>query len=1642
MCHEAGTRKSKPYLLILLPFFLSDSDESESSESDSDEDDEVAAIFEKCHRNSFHPNSDALNTRDLLADFSIPSPPLSPIPPSPAPLRRGMRTGVSLSGEKDALSKFGNLNARNTGSGKINLNSVEPSKEDGVEVRSVDLMPRNGTLEKEIVNDSSHRNTSSRGSATDSLTIGDGGDEQSSNAHGVENAEEVKAEAIDEDAMERKSSLSKCDGDPGGQGANREESGVPKGDLSSQQVDKDARMADNILGVVSSDESDSDIDGGDSCDNESDDEDYSSYDSSDPKYGLVVEQATFGSGNESENQCAPEKEVTTSKELSQKEAALSVNERVEDLPKELAFDGCSQTIHESEEVNVDQSREDTHQADNLVSELSESDLAGKAEEKATSGILRCSEKIDEMSSKGGEKSLQNEISEESICVDGVSIPTNDNPELDASIKMHSDENSTIILLQNPSAKEASNRDIKIERLDENLIETIKEIPRGGSSVKTDSISNVVDNGGVKPFFKSTDLGIECVCTSTKAHRFECSMGKQPTEVKDKNEDPCEIASRSADLGVKGGKISCVTSSDSLNKITERDIHAGNQMHTGAADVVASTKPKEYSLNIPIKEFSMDSTAPKDCDLPCASDEQVDGGSKSFSHSSRPDFFNDKSKIRPIKTENGGRFTICREDVIKEKKTLINLTIERTTCMVGPYFTPPSDRLFPDKDEGVEKELSNGSSKNSACENAEDRCTESVKTSVKTDVHLKENSNASVRHSRSDTADIKLRNSNDNEEVSTAMQQCIAIQMKGSNRYPGIHRTQFTKRRQSSSDASSGAETLHRHLPSGPHHVPQASNWTSGQPISDKLSLSETSKPASNQEVELSLELIMAEETVRLPHLSPLPPSPRRERLRSISPLPTTPLPGLVSPILSPPELASPTSLRATRLEHDRLLVIAKPCAMSPSDSVRMLDFSPKDDYVQNRASNGIGRAPIRLENRKNATRFTAVERCLPSEDPKEGMIDKEQTGVSPTVCKNKSRALSITNKRREFPRTSKEALSGSSAEKPNLSKTVTGSSAGRENVEISEPVESAVGVNSKDCDEQQIKTDAVDKALSDLPQSENEDESRGPRVAAKGTSIAIINGKHSAKNDDVGCKSKGRHALVTPTRISPRKRKMIEDSKTRSLRSGEKKICVRNEKDRTSGNSFLKKGRNVDNQAFVSNPSSDAGLGEGNGKKRVLRSSAVVEKAKEGMRQAKVERSKDANTGEVSSKGKRRKIFSEEEIIPESDAIEPKENVTKSSQRRIENIVSCEKGNRSNMFSTKKDEILNKGTTAVSIRASGNETNSDIGFTSAEGRGGSDSEIVTKLNEGEMSSGRRSDAVIQGLEKLDHAKVTAVSGICPVAEEGTNRLEAVPGAEVTRRLEAAEGAENGTQQLEAVEAVTDAEKGKSELEAVPDTEVTGKLEAAAGAAKGTQQLETVSGVGEGIIRLNAAADPEETGVLGDSHSVQSGEAASVNKEVKESDNSHTQSTHRLPCRDTKQTEFDYIHGCMGLLRELVSLKQVVQQLSSINNVSSATSFVSAIVNYLKANTTDNLPTVYERLNSLRENENADSSPRAFYDGIVEEFTKSPEILAVESLIVHVVEECAQMPHLNAVIRRLLHFLPKAVLSEDRVSDDNGVLSLW
>ncbi|XP_065052376.1 myosin-2 heavy chain-like isoform X2 [Rhopilema esculentum] len=140
--------------------------------------------------------------------------------------------------------------------------------------------------------------------------------------------------------------------------------------------------------------------------------------------------------------------------------------------------------------------------------------------------------------------------------------------------------------------------------------------------------------------------------------------------------------------------------------------------------------------------------------------------------------------------------------------------------------------------------------------------------------------------------------------------------------------------------------------------PLAQAISSSQSTAIKMTSSDNVADLGQQEIEMEISIasIMAEETASFPRLSPLPPSPPCQQLPMLSPLPITPLPDLVSPLLSPPKLASPSLMHGISLvsSASQLSMLAKPQAMLPFNSKRTLDFTLKTDgSAKKKLVNGI-----------------------------------------------------------------------------------------------------------------------------------------------------------------------------------------------------------------------------------------------------------------------------------------------------------------------------------------------------------------------------------------------------------------------------------------------------------------------------------------------------------------------------------------------------------------------------------------------------------------------------------------------------------------------------------------------------------------
>ena len=693
----------------------------------------------------------------------------------------------------------------------------------------------------------------------------------------------------------------------------------------------------------------------------------------------------------------------------------------------------------------------------------------------------------------------------------------------------------------------------------------------------------------------------------------------------------------------------------------------------------------------------------------------------------------------------------------------------------------------------------------------------------------------------------------------------------------IHPDKLTGSHQSSSNLTMGDNELaSRHwLESSDQPVVAQTGSVTMQSAS-----TDTMLPLSAMEgadIELCLDSIISEETDHFPQISPLPPSPGGQRPRSISPLPITPLPGSLSPLISPSQFASPPSLRGNRIDSDRLLCIAKPLAILSSDSVRMLDFLSQDEedlelesVYDNRMKND-GK-PIDFSSSSFA--FVSVQN---------DSSEKQKTSYDETSPYKKDEKVSSQTKSGRTSHPPSPSLADSEEKRPVCVAACKRN--GRDGVEMNDPGE-------KDKSAKIAGAHEIPRNMSDDSSSE----------------MDIMVASNTAENYT---EHQGGSSRVSSPKRALRKRKMVETGKVRTLRSSDKRL--NNEGSLVAVNSHLNDGKKARKSVEKGVPGHGGEIGNNQeikeGKRSLRSNTKIVDVEKEHVRRIK---------------GKNAKRF------------------------------ECKNGNIK--------EIQERDPQGENVVMRSIEEKSDMSRSSSNGGG----LITDKSGKKDVKNHTRKNDTFE--PKIAAGPSSSRDNVVVKASECTTLT--------SKKFDEAKG--------QSVRALDDVVGRRQDLDVIDEI-----------SAVRPKFLET--------------EEIEPKTVM-----------------------------QRLTCRDHKQTEVHYAESCIKFLRDRESLEGVVRQFSSIKNISSATSIVSAIVSYMKTNKTDNLSNVFRILHQI---EASFVDSRLLQNELVGRFTQRPEVLEKELLIAEVVEECSKVPHLIALVKRILHFLPKAILREDKGSDES-ILSLW
>ena len=1445
--------------------------------------------------------SNSVSTGDVLANFAIPSPPLSPIPPSPAPLRHVRKVGLDAGGEQssgksrvirgkvcalknvtdladvngnddddndengDGFGHNGRDGAKESENNGNNINDVSDccSSRDEVNYSRHDLMKEIRTLEEDVLDVNK--------------------DQQSSAASGSK----LPDDSTEDGCIETGTSLLS----PKHDSVVENDSCKESLELVSKNMTDSGKVVDNILGVVSSDESDSDVDPSGEHSDALDDEDYSSFDSCDPRYDCVNQSEDGELQNTGKNRTETESGfeaiddslVRSSKGTGIGDSIGLVSKSTQQPPV-----GASDEKHKSVDASGD-SMESPEQE--KIMNLSEMGRLN-SEEISTVNIFKKPGLVS--LEKEGVVCKQDRSNEEGLMsLTAVNTCMVDNEE----------EHSVLKILTNVSPMKLLQEDRPFDESCKVNKEKQKGLGRNDSEICGDF--DMTFEKASKRLFDLTE-------ESNSASRNICKRSRRDVDIDASNvkelagfnKTSHETSKEVIDIHFEGdtGHVTdeiMVNAKHDLLLFNSSDAEKGS---VGGRDVADSS-------TVATGENEMGS-----CDNMLESLVETADCNENISILSEPSCEVIANEMKSEKELLPRKTSVSQAELSHERANSIT-EVDNIPVRAMNEGIMQGNTLTSDSNCAVSGEsLDTGRKIDSMANSSDAALTEEKgwRSPDRIDIEKGQKSGAE-KHPENQTLQ-----SHRVTTISRTISDGPSIKdlEEKSNLKGRIYGDEATRLYQNpSNDVNDDNDIISKHFP-------QSDVRTNVIQIEDRT---EQLNPIHNRpppfagehtESDLCLDSIISEETDDYPQLSPLPPSPGVQRPRSISPLPITPLPGVVSPLISPSQLASPPSLRESTIDSDRLPGIAKPRATLSSYSVRMLDFLSTDDEelelegpsypcgkiinkdgapisfassstfavvnVQNNDSSGKRKA---FHSRSSALREDgkAPLEGMPGRSPRPVLSPIDSRYGCQTVGDNTGERKS-TN---EFSLSVAESVKDGNVERSLLNNNITSESprfekkqrgciAG-ETINVMEDSESGIG-------------DKIVQRVSDEDVSENGKRNNVPKT------------EQGASEDHKNSCNK------IPTKLSLRKRKIVETCVGRSLRSSDKHLGNRN-------------GTSVDAQAEPAKQNRETAKRKASCRLNPT-TGANMEKKSDGRRSLR------SNTRIVAISKNVRRMKERNEKCSDDRIGSVKEMTGEKSQREHGNMNLDFKVEWSDNLTNRDDEVVNVENT----KDKDNKSCMEVHNPTCE------SNNVTELCNSESSSPTRdlnssSFALKQFIEE--------------------------PGLSVR-----------------------------------PFDNIFGKIQ-------GLHLIAERSGD-------RSALETEETVKRG------------------------------LLCRDRKQSEVDYAQYCIESLQDSESLRDVVRQFSLIKNISSATSIVSAIVSYFKTVKTDNLLNVYQRLHG---NEANVSNSMLVRDVFVDRFTKCPEVTKKELLIAEATEECSKVPQLNAIMKRVIHFLPKAILREDRNSDES-VLSLW
>ena len=1044
-----------------------------TSESGSDEDDEVAAIFENIDGKS-PTKSDSFNTSDVLSNFAIPSPPLSPIPPSPAQFRRGRKTGASTEdGQK---------------SGDGLQNGATPSIKRFVDLSSVNDLD-DGDKDTNDIN--AIGGDSARGaddSDDDSDFDGEGSHLKQDRHSACGNVNRLET-SLDSEINELPTVADSGILENSSSAASDEQVESCRS-VDTGMAEMSGRIVDNILGVVSSDESDSDIDQSVDQSDALAEDDYSRFDSSELKYDSMNKSENISCHESNSREVdGIEKNRVESRSEDTKESVIEAWESLH-----IGNDGSRTSDVAKQSYNGTQNESDSTQneagndMENLVTDEA-LNLPGISSipKGVESPVSSRKDGLIDKQKNSSELGLKNN---DALCSSVVEKPEEHS---------FSEISKTLCLKSDPLGKRS--------------VETAFKPEKGECNRDDSEIGNNFGTCSEKAFkrpFESTGtahLSAENVFKRSKTADNDVGLGgKESTDDKSVKSKACEVSTEANDICV-AGDIDFTFGETSAQRQMEFSLlelagAEGELLVEGEITDSCAASSKPVAAN---KDEGENSSSMSDTLL----ETEMRSTSATKNGSNVSEYFEEEVS-HECKFQN----VASSADVIVVQNAIVDEVVKLRKDLEMSFPLIPKDEIE------VKREVASrsfnlttrggivdhGSSQISVTESTDQECPSGMEprrsnsTGIENEEKLDKCNSLEKQNLDNSGTVLNVKGilnempANDSEEKFNVDDRSREVRFNRSFQNP-------------SSGLNDDCEVVSKNSlgsPCSPNGL-QARN--AGASTEGRIT-----PPALNDlDIELLLNSIISEDAKKYPQISPLPPSPRGHRPKSISPLPVTPLPAILSPLVSPSDFVSPPSLEERSIDKDRLLGIAKPRAIQSSDSVRMLEFLSSDEEESELQRPSCGSSG-RLNSHGNPISFTSSSFAFVSMQ-------------SEPSAKGKAASGEILDDKNDEDFGTK-TLEKSLVEKPSYGVVA----------------DDKDGIVAKASGYGVIKTAGV-QALQKKDCGEVRNES-GNEVGLRDVSKAVENRSQYEEN----------LSALSPTKRSLRKRKQVENEQLRSLRSSGREL--------------------------------------------------------------------------------------------------------------------------------------------------------------------------------------------------------------------------------------------------------------------------------------------------------------------------------------------------------------------------------------------------------------------------------------------------------------------------------------------------------